>query len=398
MAVTSSMRTLSVISSQRASAGSCARARASATTAMRSGSANWRARKVDRHPQPGPAGRPPGGQLPAGLAQHPPAERQDQAALLGQGDELGRVAPGRARDGPSAPAPRRPSPPSRRRRRSAGSGARSSPAPMAVRSDRSISRRSSMRRRISASNSSMRDRPRSLARYMATSESRSMSSARRAGVGVGDADAGGDDRLPPAEQDRLRPRRRPPARRRRRPRRSVRSSQTTTNSSPARRPTVSWGRTAARSRSEIDRRTPSPAEWPNESLTTLKRSRSTKRTVDPPAASARTGQRLVEPVEDEAAVGQPGERVVGRLVHGVVEGPAHPVDGGGVVEGQGGVLGEGEEHLLLGGGVGAALRTSRRGGCRRSRRCGRRGRPWPSAGRGRPGRGGRGGRRRSPRR
>ena len=35
-----------------------------------------------------------------------------------------------------------------------------------------------MRRRISASNSSMWDRPRSLAPYMATSESRSMSSAR----------------------------------------------------------------------------------------------------------------------------------------------------------------------------------------------------------------------------
>ena len=76
---------------------------------------------------------------------------------------------------------------------------------------------------------------------------------------------------------------------------------------------------------------------------------------DPSARPLRAGQGLVEPVEDEAAVGQPGQGVVGRLVDGVVERPAHPVDGGGVVEGQGGVLGEGQEDLLLRGGVGAEL-------------------------------------------
>ena len=78
----------------------------------------------------------------------------------------------------------------------------------------------------------------------------------------------------------------------------------------------------------------------------------------PPARPVRTGQCLVEAVEDEAAVGQPGQRVVGGLVHGVVEGAAHPVDGGRVVEGERGVLGEGEEHLLLGGGVVAGLERS----------------------------------------
>ena len=220
-----------------------------------------------------------------------------------------------------------------------------------------------------------------------------------AGLGVGDADAGGDDGLPPAEHDRLGHGRRPPVRRRRGPRRSARSSQTDDElvagqaadgvGGPHRRPQPFGDRTAARRR---------PAEWPNESLTTLKRSRSTNRTVDPPAGPLRTGQRLVEPVEDEAAVGQPGQRVVGGLVDGVVEGPAHPVDGGGVVEGQRGVLGEGEEHLLLGGGVAAGLERPDEEAADDLRRCGRRERPWPSAGRGRRAPGGRRGRRRSPRR
>ena len=48
----------------------------------------------------------PGLQLAAGLAPAPSAELDDQAGLLGQGDEVLRAGAGRARGAPSAPAPR----------------------------------------------------------------------------------------------------------------------------------------------------------------------------------------------------------------------------------------------------------------------------------------------------
>ena len=45
-------------------------------------------RQIHRHDVDGQARPAPGGGLTAGLAQHPGAKGQDQAALLGDGDEV----------------------------------------------------------------------------------------------------------------------------------------------------------------------------------------------------------------------------------------------------------------------------------------------------------------------
>ena len=58
----------------------------------------------------------------------------------------------------------------------------------------------------------------------------------------------------------------------------------------------------------------SPVSWPSVSFTTLKRSRSRKSTADVALLAPRGHDRLVEAVLHEAAVGQPGERVVVRHV------------------------------------------------------------------------------------
>ena len=60
----------------------------------------------------------------------------------------------------------------------------------------------------------------------------------------------------------------------------------------------------------------SPTWWPSESLTALKPSRSRKSTAAPPPvrAAPRPAQRPVEPVDEERAVGQPGQRVVQGVV------------------------------------------------------------------------------------
>ncbi len=86
------------------------------------------------------------------------------------------------------------------------------------------------------------------------------------------------------------------------------------NSSPLSRPTVSPGRTAARSRAATWRSSSSPAAWPRVSLTCLNRSRSQKRTADVGAVGRPSAMRLDEPVEEEHAVRQAGERVVRGLV------------------------------------------------------------------------------------
>ena len=56
--------------------------------------------------------------------------------------------------------------------------------------------------------------------------------------------------------------------------RSATCCMSTTNSSPPKRATMSWARTALRSRAAAVRRSASPASWPRTSFTSLKRSRS----------------------------------------------------------------------------------------------------------------------------
>ena len=52
------------------------------------------------------------------------------------------------------------------------------------------------------------------------------------------------------------------------------------------------------------------------------------------------GDRMAQAVEEQRSIGEPGEGVVKRLVHGLL-------DGSGVVEGEARVLGEGEQYLLV---------------------------------------------------
>ena len=96
-----------------------------------------------------------------------------------------------------------------------------------------------------------------------------------------------------------RPRARPDAPRRR-----------TANSSPPRRATESPSRTQPTSRSATVFSSSSPAACPKRSLTDLKPSRSRNSTAICVLLPARPGDRLLDPVEEERAVGQPGERVV----------------------------------------------------------------------------------------
>ncbi len=125
-----------------------------------------------------------------------------------------------------------------------------------------------------SSKSSARSRPSSLARYMAVSASR----RRSPGVSspwamlipmlvVTTVDSA------PSSTGRARARRMRSAAVRASMCRSM-SPMTTTNSSPPRRATVSPGRTVRSSRRATSRSRSSPAPWPSESLTTLKRSRS----------------------------------------------------------------------------------------------------------------------------
>ena len=96
---------------------------------------------------------------------------------------------------------------------------------------------------------------------------------------------------------------------------SVKSSMSTTNSSPPRRATVSVGRRAERQPlGRLATSSWSPAMWPNESLTTLNRSRSRKSRADGLGHPLAPGQDARQLVEQQRPVGQAGERIVQRLV------------------------------------------------------------------------------------
>ena len=118
-----------------------------------------------------------------------------------------------------------------------------------------------------------------------------------------------------------RPRCAPPARPRRRG--PVTFSRTSTNSSPPQRATVSLGRTAPQ---DPPRRPPAARgrrrSWPCSSLISLKPSRSMNSTAIRSSVRRDGGQRMLEAVLEQRAVGQPGERVVERVVGVAGEGAA----------------------------------------------------------------------------
>ena len=102
----------------------------------------------------------------------------------------------------------------------------------------------------------------------------------------------------------------------------------------------------------------SPAAWPRLSLTSLNRSRSRNRTATLFPSADRPGQRLLEAVEEKAAVGQPGERVV----EGVVGERRFGLDPLGEVPDAGGdqgaVLGPQRAEIDLHGELGAVPRSA----------------------------------------
>ena len=79
---------------------------------------------------------------------------------------------------------------------------------------------------------------------------------------------------------------------------------------------------------------------PRLSLTVLKPSRSQNRTATGVPAPLGAGDRMAQAVEEQRSIGEPGEGVVKRLVHGFL-------DGSGVVEREARVFGEGEQYLLI---------------------------------------------------
>ena len=87
------IRSLSVSSSCSARAGHPVSARIAATSATMPGSRTWRAARLTLTSSSTPGTSAALGRLPAGLRQHPAAERHDQPGLLRQRDERG---PGRA--------------------------------------------------------------------------------------------------------------------------------------------------------------------------------------------------------------------------------------------------------------------------------------------------------------
>ena len=89
------------------------------------------------------------------------------------------------------------------------------------------------------------------------------------------------------------------------------SSASTTNSSPPRRPSASVSRTTPSRRAAIARSSSSPAACPSVSLMLLKLSRSMNSAATGVCVAARAAEHLLAAVEDQRAVGQAGERVVG---------------------------------------------------------------------------------------
>ncbi len=92
----------------------------------------------------------------------------------------------------------------------------------------------------------------------------------------------------------------------------------TTNSSPPRRPSASVSRIASRRRAATAFSSRSPAPWPSVSLMPLKLSRSMNSAATGVWLAARAHQHLLDAVEDQGAVGQARERVVGGEEHQLV--------------------------------------------------------------------------------
>ncbi len=182
-----------------------------------------------------------------------------------------------------------------------------------------------IRRRVASEKSSTRSLPSSLAWYMATSASRSSASAPTLASPppTGSRCWRGRARRWPAIVERLRRARRAGAAPSRSPRaRPATPSHRTVNSSPPRRATsVARRARRARSRSATCAAGGRPASWPKLSLTSLKSSRSRKSTASAPPSG---GQRP-QAVEEQRAVGQAGERVVGRRA---VDGRGPRISGG----------------------------------------------------------------------
>ena len=74
------------------------------------------------------------------------------------------------------------------------------------------------------------------------------------------------------------------------------------------------GRSVRRSRSATAISSSSPAVWPEPSLTALKSSRSTNSTATGAASAVGAGERVLQPVGEQRAVGQAGQRVVEGVV------------------------------------------------------------------------------------
>ena len=243
--------------------------------------------------------------------------RDDQPGLLGQRDERRRAARGRARGAPSARAPRSPR-----------------CAPSASDDQRLVVQAQLAALDAAAQRGLQRERGRGRRWRIASSKTSTrlaaVLGAVHRGVGVADQVLGrleavarerdADARL----QERLAVLRRGTARRtvveqalgdrraRPRRRRCPRTAASTRRRRSARACRTGAGRELRRMATSTSRR--SPASWPSESLTTLKRSRSRNSTATPRVAPARAPQRLAEAVEEQRAVGQAGERVVQRAV------------------------------------------------------------------------------------
>ena len=96
---------------------------------------------------------------------------------------------------------------------------------------------------------------------------------------------------------------------------------TATNSSPPTRARVSLSRSVLRRRAAAMRSTASPTGWPRPSLTFLKPSRPTVATEKPWPERRACGDHHADPVRQQQAVGQFGQRIVGGHV-------AQPLFGG----------------------------------------------------------------------
>src|SRR4051794_4525805 len=196
---------------------------------------------------------------------------------------------------------------------------------MARRRSVSTSSRSTARARMPPWNASMRLRPRSFARYMAASASRRSESAvapvpdcvvAMPMLAVTVMSRPSTQKCPESE----------PSSRSAIDRAShspSSSSQSTTNSSPPKRATLSPDRTAPLSRSATCTRSWSPAAWPRLSLIHLKRSRSRNSTAARTTRPVVSCQGLTQAVEEQGPIGEARQGVVERLMkHGLLGGLA----------------------------------------------------------------------------